>query len=392
MSGGSLAAWLVPAALPGHIAWLLWIDNRVHATAWSHRVIKLVGGALKSLIFGGLFFTVAWLAARLFGWSWSASLPEWFRWYLAACAVNTVVGFGPWLLKRLTHRESDVLLEDRSVRVDLRPTLGEPLDIRHRLTRRAAALPGNQYLSIAVHEKRLRIPRLPPELSGLRIVHLSDMHLTGRLGKPFYERIVELANAAEPDLIALTGDLVEHERCWDWIPDVFGRLQSKHGAYFVFGNHDVLIDACRTRELLERSGVVELAGPGGVERRIRDLGVFLAGSARPWFQNPSDPAPFPSREATPQLRILLSHSPDEYAWARRHDFDLMLAGHVHGGQIRIPPIGPILAPSRFGVRYASGTFYEPPTVLHVSRGASSKAPLRYFCPPELTTLILTGPD
>ena len=79
-----------------------------------------------------------------------------------------------------------------------------------------------------------------------------------------------------------------------------------------------------------------------------------------------------------------THAP----WAREHDFDLMLAGHVHGGQIQIPPLGPILAPSRFGVHYACGTFHEGPTVMHVSRGLSSKLPLRYFCPPEVTTLVL----
>lgn len=392
MSGGEATDWLIPAALPGHVAWLLWIDNHVHATAWHHRIIKLIGGVLKGLIFGGLFCAAAWLTAQLLGRPWFDALPPWFRWYLAACTVNTVAGFGPWLAKRLTARDADVQLSDRAERIDLRPALGLPLDIRHLPTRLAAALPGNQYLSIAVQEKRLRIPRLPAELNGLRIVHLSDLHLTGRLGKPFYERIVELANAAEPDLIALTGDLVESEICWDWIPDVFGRLQAKHGVYFVFGNHDVRINARQTRGLLHREGVVELAGPRSVECSIRGVSVFLAGTARPWFKFPSDPAMIPPRGSSPQLRILLSHSPDEYAWARRHDFDLMLAGHVHGGQIRIPPVGPILAPSRFGVRYASGTFYEPPTVLHVSRGASSKAPLRFFCPPELTTLILVGPD
>lgn len=391
MNGGAFPEWLVPAALPGHIAWLLWIDNRVHATAWDYRVVKLIGGLLKALLFGGLFFAAGWSIARLLGAPWLDDLPTWFRWYLAACAVNTVGGVLPWLVRRLTAREADVLLSDRAERVDLRPTLGVPLDICHPPTRLAAALPGNQYLSIAVHEKRLRIPRLPPELNGLRIMHLSDLHLTGRLVKPFYERIVELADAAEPDLIALTGDLIENEACWDWIPDVFGRLRAKHGAYFVFGNHDVRIDHRETLRRMEAAGLTYVGAGGVVQRSIRGADVLLAGTDRPWLKFPSDSTTIPPRGSSPQLRILLSHSPDEYAWARRHDFDLMPAGHVHGGQIRIPPIGPILAPSRFGVRYACGTFYEPPTVLHVSRGASSKAPLRFFCPPELTTLILAGP-
>jgi predicted MPP superfamily phosphohydrolase len=66
----------------------------------------------------------------------------------------------------------------------------------------------------------------------------------------------------------------------------------------------------------------------------------------------------------------------------------MLAGHTHGGQIRLPVIGPIVAPSLFGVKYASGVFYEAPTLVHVSRGVSGLDPIRINCPPEVTKLIL----
>jgi predicted MPP superfamily phosphohydrolase len=90
----------------------------------------------------------------------------------------------------------------------------------------------------------------------------------------------------------------------------------------------------------------------------------------------------------PHLRLLLSHSPDQYAWARTYGFDLMLAGHNHGGQIVFPLLGPMAVPSRYGVKYACGVFYEAPTLLHVSRGISSELPLRLRCPPELALLEL----
>jgi uncharacterized protein len=61
----------------------------------------------------------------------------------------------------------------------------------------------------------------------------------------------------------------------------------------------------------------------------------------------------------------------------------MLAGHTHGGQIRLPVVGPVFSPSRFGVRYASGTFFRAPTLMHVSRGLSGTRPLRFNCRPEL---------
>ena len=68
--------------------------------------------------------------------------------------------------------------------------------------------------------------------------------------------------------------------------------------------------------------------------------------------------------------------------------DLVLAGHTHGGQIRLPGIGPIFSPCRDGVRYASGVFDLPPTILHVTQGLSAELPLRFGCPPEVTLLVL----
>jgi hypothetical protein len=117
--------------------------------------------------------------------------------------------------------------------------------------------------------------------------------------------------------------------------------------------------------------------------------ILLAGNERPWFGTAPDVPPR-ARDAdgAPILRILLSHSPDQIRWARQQNFDLMLAGHTHGGQIQLPVIGPMVSPSLFGVKYASGVFYESPTLVHVSRGVSGLDPIRINCLPEVTKLIL----
>ena len=88
----------------------------------------------------------------------------------------------------------------------------------------------------------------------------------------------------------------------------------------------------------------------------------------PWF--PPAPRVEWAASGPRPFSMLLSHSPDQLPWARRHGFQLMLAGHTHGGQIRIPVLGPVICPSRYGVRYASGLFDRPPTLMHVSRGLS----------------------
>jgi predicted MPP superfamily phosphohydrolase len=95
-----------------------------------------------------------------------------------------------------------------------------------------------------------------------------------------------------------------------------------------------------------------------------------------------------ARADGPLLRVLLAHAPDQIDWAQRHQFDLMLAGHTHGGQIRLPLLGAIVAPSRLGTKFSAGTFYMEPTVMHVSRGVSGLTPLRWNCPPEITRLVL----
>ena len=96
-----------------------------------------------------------------------------------------------------------------------------------------------------------------------------------------------------------------------------------------------------------------------------------------------------NRDSLPYpFRILLSHSPDQLPWAQASGFDLMLAGHNHGGQIRLPYFGALIAPSWYGCRYAGGLYCEPPTLLHVSRGLCGIHPIRLNCPPELALLTL----
>jgi len=249
-------------------------------------------------------------------------------------------------------------------------------------------LPGNQALDLRIHEKQLVLPRLNPALDGLRIAHITDLHMSGRIAKPYFVEVVEQVNRLQPDLVAITGDLVERNECLDWLPDTLGRLRATNGVYFVLGNHDRRVDQARLRDALARLPLIHL---GGTCRHIvvRDTPIILAGNELPWY------GPAPSLEdvsahsfAESALRILLAHGPDQFSWATDRGFDLTLAGHNHGGQIRLPGLGAILTPSRSGTRYASGVFRRGQSVLHVSRGTSSLTPFRWNCPPEIALLVL----
>ncbi len=120
--------------------------------------------------------------------------------------------------------------------------------------------------------------------------------------------------------------------------------------------------------------------------------IILTGNENPWLERHRgdywSSGPLSESDADASLKIGLTHSPDQFPWARQLRLDLLLAGHTHGGQVRLPGVGPIVAPSRHGSRFASGVFRLPPTVMHVSRGLAGTQPLRFRCPPEISLLTI----
>jgi predicted MPP superfamily phosphohydrolase len=223
-------------------------------------------------------------------------------------------------------------------------------------------------------------------LDGVSVCHWSDFHLSGRIDRDYFHEVVRLTNLAGPDLIALTGDVCDSASCIDWLSEILAPVRARLGKFFILGNHDLRTkDLARLRSVLDEAGFTDL---GGRRVAIHEGRIELAGNERPWI--PDEP-PESLRTAGGQgdpLKILLSHSPDQLAWARQRGFDLMLAGHTHGGQICFPVIGPVLCPSWHGVKYAAGFFDDPPTMMHVSRGTASHFPIRWNCPPEITKLVL----
>jgi predicted MPP superfamily phosphohydrolase len=254
-----------------------------------------------------------------------------------------------------------------------------------------ARLPGNETLQLELSEWILDVPRLDAALDGLSIVHLSDLHFTGWIGKSYFHEVVRRSNELQPDLVAITGDLADNAACLDWAADILGRLSARYGVYFILGNHDLRIDADRLRRSMTERGLIDLGGRW-LKVDLRERAVILAGNELPWIGPTASLDGCPPRTATGSpLRIALSHTPDQFRWARAHGVDLLLAGHTHGGQICIPPLGAILSPTFSGVKHVSGVFYREPTILHVTRGVSGTIPLRWNCPPELALLRLRAP-
>ncbi|HTQ40917.1 MAG TPA: metallophosphoesterase [Pirellulales bacterium] len=378
-------------ALLGHAA--LWVGfvNRAHAVGFSRVITKLLSGCGHMLLMlTPLLALGLWLSSgeSLDAWLSQSAHAQLLWLYLIPCWILALAIVVLWVQRHWVTTPLAVVLEQRTRLVDVAALLGKK-PLAGGRARLLAHVPGNQVLQLAVDEKQFVLERLPSQLEGFSITHLTDLHITGRIGVEFFQEVVQQANALRSDMIVLTGDILDKIELLGWIPQTLAPLSAPLGTYFVLGNHDEYTGAApRIRQALTGVGFTDI---GNQWRRLDVAGaeVILAGNEAPWFRPPPDMQRCPPRSSDrPQLRLLLAHSPDQWPWARRCDFDLMLAGHTHGGQIRLPLIGPIFAPSMHGVKYASGTFYANPTLMHVSRGISAELPLRINCRPELTKIVL----
>jgi predicted MPP superfamily phosphohydrolase len=386
--------FLLLLALLGHAFLWIGLTNRLHALGFTHRTTRLM--------------TLGYLACALLlpmGIAWYCfshpALRTHLPWSLAADRtpaglVATVYLLICWLVVPVTllrfvgfhvFRRQVPLLRfhrRRRVEMDLVSAAASAAELAHH---RLVHLPGNQILQLDVVQWMLDVPRLPPALDGLSIVHLSDLHFTGRVGKAYFREVVRLSNELRPDLVCITGDFIDEPACFDWFADTVGQLVARHGVYYVLGNHDCNVDLGRLRRTLNESGLIDLGGRWMVIE-IGGTPVVLAGNERPWIDAAADLKTCPPPAPAGPLRIGLAHTPDQLAWAREQEIDLLMVGHTHGGQIRVPPLGAIFSPSAEGVKYVAGIYYAPPTILHVTRGVSGDVPVRWNCRPEIAHLSL----
>lgn len=247
-----------------------------------------------------------------------------------------------------------------------------------------ARVPGNQTARLHIEKRTLALAQLPTDLVGLKLIHISDIHMAGRLSRSYYESLVDVINQQEPDVIAVTGDIVEKTLCWPWLETTLAPMHARLGRYFILGNHDLFIDEQETIRRMQGLDWIYV-GDQWEQTTWNDIPVSIGGNELHWKGPPAEPPP----KAANEFRLALSHTPDQFRWCVDVQANLALAGHTHGGQFCLPVLGPILSPSLYGTRYCCGVFRREDTVLHVTRGFSGKTPLRLNCPPEVAVLSLT---
>lgn len=232
------------------------------------------------------------------------------------------------------------------------------------------------------------LSRLPPELDGLRVVHLADFHLgMPSRGEAAVERAVAWTVARKPDLVVISGDLLARRRGRRALEHVLARLEH---CYVVLGNHDFAISRDPFSEpvadldlepatlLLDEARTLDVRG-----KRVQIVGV--------------DPRTYLAREASPErladakadLRILLCHFPGIAERVAEDSFDLICSGHLHDGQIALPYPGGKLRLAHPRYREGHGLIARPGGLLHISPGLGTTfVPFRFFARPEATELVL----
>lgn len=240
-------------------------------------------------------------------------------------------------------------------------------------------------------EVEVVLPHLSAEFAGFRVAQISDLHFTILCEPADYRALFDQVAARKPDLIVYTGDYVSHDAaliapsC-----ELMGRLQAPHGAYAVLGNHDYWEDANETARQLERNGIRLLVNEWTLIHRGRQA-LALAGIDDCVLGEPDLAATLDG--IPPHLPvILLSHVPCVFLDPRVARAGLVLSGHVHGGQINLPLIGPPWMPELSTRRYLQGYYRNDYTQLYLSAGVgTSAACLRWRAQPEIPILILRQP-
>ena len=246
-----------------------------------------------------------------------------------------------------------------------------------------------QRFRLTMREQDIHIPDLHPDLDGVRIAQLTDIHLSPFLSARDLERAVNMANETRPDLMVVTGDLITGED--DPLDDclsLLSRLRATSGVYGCLGNHEIIAGSEHYTQVQgARLGMNFLRQQATLLRfgaaKLNLAGVDYQRFHRPYLQRAE-------RLVVPgALNVLLSHNPDVFPTAAAKGFPLTLAGHTHGGQVRVEILGQDLNVARFFTPYVDGFYRREDAAIFVSRGIGTIGlPARLGAPPEVALLKL----
>ena len=254
--------------------------------------------------------------------------------------------------------------------------------------------------SIVITKTKIESEKIPSSFDGFKIVQLSDLH-NKKFGSN-QEVLIKKVLKTDPDLIVFTGDLID-SRKYDEKPSLIliEELVQIAPVYFVTGNHEWKSGKYEELEGKLKESGAQILRNESVEITQENEKINIIGIDDPTIVNDSYDEKASTEAAINQsiyglekggFNILLSHRPEMFSLYKQYKFDLVFSGHAHGGQVRLPFIGGLVAPNQgFFPKFTSGTHTSENTTMIVNRGlGNSIIPLRIFNRPEIVVVSLTS--
>jgi uncharacterized protein len=276
----------------------------------------------------------------------------------------------------------------------------------------------DERLRYQVNRVEIPMTNLPPELEGLEIVQISDIHLSSYMSRESVRRVVDMANDVGADLAVVTGDLITgiHDSVYDCVEEI-RHLRAPLGVYGCNGNHEIYARAEDLAERLYQQAGMKMLRKESVVIPYRRAELNLIGVDYQRERGPSGRKTQMLANVEPLVRtdmpnILLSHNPNSFNRAAELGIELSLAGHTHGGQVQVEILDVSLSPARFITDYIAGLYHRPLlmpdqpkrmgetiklmpnapkglSALYVNRGIGTVgAPVRLGAPPEISHIVL----
>lgn len=249
---------------------------------------------------------------------------------------------------------------------------------------------------IEVNNVTLPVENIPEKMNGFRIVHITDIQGDEYTGRREIASYVDKINEQQPDIVVFTGDLISYGT--DFIKssaEEFGQTTARLGTYAVVGDHDYWAGTENVEKALQQENIPLLKDENYTIEVDSSISVLMTGVTEVYSKSSSpaivDSLTKTAGEAT--LKILASHQIKDHLIqsSKNNNYDMILAGHTHGGQIHVPFLGMRFSAAGRETPYVGGLYQEENLPIHVNNGLGfTLAPIRYDAPPEVTVIELSS--
>jgi predicted MPP superfamily phosphohydrolase len=250
----------------------------------------------------------------------------------------------------------------------------------------------NAFADVRVYKIDVPIPNLPPDLEGLKILHISDIHIGYYIELQDVEAVLEMARPFAPDLILATGDISDRLEVYGDCLDLMDQFNAPLGTYASIGNHEYFRGFRQVRRIFDKNPVPLLLNEGALLRK-GNTEIYIGGADDPRSMRRIDESFFHQtierslRDAPgDSFKILMSHRPNAFDIAASYDIPLTFAGHTHGGQFGFA--GQSIFETFFSGKYLWGLYENGSSRMYTSSGVGHWFPFRLGCPAEAPIIEL----